>query len=155
MEINPILALCIGWVLGVLIGIEAFRFPGELPTLVAVWGFLLLAGLASTFYFGKVAPVILLGTGLLESGLIHAYPLAGMLLGIATIGAGMYGRTLGALALDDFYENGQTRLPGFTLAAMINFLLILGFGVIVWYLFAILPDARTLAQWLPLAGLGV
>lgn len=155
MEINPLTTLSFSWILGVLIGTQIAFWPPELPTLFTILGFVLLAGMSSVFYFGKMAPLFLLIFGILQSYLVKAYPLAGVLLGICTIGASLYGKILGDLALEDFYEHGQTRLPGLSVAAFLNLLLILAFSILVWYLFTILPSANQLAQWPTLAGLGV
>ncbi len=155
MEINPLTTLSFSWILGVLIGTQIAFWPPELPTLFTILGFVLLGGMSSIFYFGKLAGVFLLMLGILESYLVKAYPVAGILLGICTIGAGLYGKIVGDLALEDFYEHGQTRLPGLSVAAFLNLLLILAFAILVWYLFPILPSAGQLAQWLPLSGLGV
>ncbi len=141
--------------MGVIIGTQ-FSLPAiDTPGLLAVMGFVVLSALLSVLYFGKLSPVFVVGMGVLESSLVQGFPIAGLLLGICTIAAALYGKTLGQLALDDFYENAQTRLPGLTLAAFLNFLLILCFSILVWFLFGVLPNAHQFSQWLPLAGLGV
>ena len=141
--------------MGVLIGINAFGWPAQPPTLPAVLGFVLFAAVTSTFYFGKLAPVFLTMNGVLESHLVRAFPLAGALLGIAVIAASLYGKTLGFLSLEDFYENGKTRLSGLAVAAFLNLLLLLAFSVLAWFLFPVLPNATQLQEILPLQGLGV
>ena len=156
MQLNPLVTLSIAWILGAFIGLS-FLSLGETtpPSLIAVFGFVLFALLSGTFYFGKIAPLFTLILAMLQSAWLPTFPVSTLLLGVSTIGASLYGRTLGELALTDLYENAQTRLPGLTLAALLNFLLILGFTLVVWCLFTILPSGAQFQHWFPFQGLGV
>jgi hypothetical protein len=155
MNINPIILLSVAWFVGVGVGTQTYSSGVEIPSLLTIIGFLVIAALSSVLYFGKISPIFVFALGVVQNSYFIHYPLATLLLGVCTIAAALYGKTLGNLALDDFYEGGQTRLPGFSLAAFLNFLLILAFAILVWFLYSILPSAQQLAQWFPLAGWGV
>jgi hypothetical protein len=155
MRFNPILVLSLAWVTGIAAAYAMGVKGAELPSLFLVFGFLLMGFFSGWMFFGKLSPLLIAVVGFMQAGWVFAFPIAGMLLGICTIAAGLYGKTLGYLALEDIYANAQTRLPGYLMAALINLGIIVGCGVVVWYLFPLLPDAQRLSQWLPLAGLGV
>lgn len=155
MSLNPILSLSITWVVGVAAAHVMGYSGANLPSFFVVFGFLLMGFFSGWMYFGKLAPILLAIVGFMQAPWFFSFPLAGLFLGICTIAAGLYGKTLGYLALEDIYANAQTRLPGYLLAALINLAIIVGCGIVVWYLFPLLPDAQLLSKWLPLAGLGV
>lgn len=152
---NAIVYLAGAWLAGILVGGSFLAGETSVPTLVTIIGFMVVAGVSSILYFGKISPIIVFALGILQNGYFWNYPLATLLLGLCTIASALYGKTLGSLALDDFYEGGQTHLPGFTLAALLNFLLILIFSWVVSFLFGVLPTAAQLGTWFPIAGWGV
>ncbi len=152
---NSYVLLGVAWLAGLFIGTQTIAATQEIPSLITVLGFIIIAGLSTILFFGKLSPVFVLLLGVMESSYFAAFPLATLLLGVCTLFGALYGKTLGNLALDDFYEGGQTHLPGYTVAAFLNFLLIAGFSILVWFLFSVLPNAVQLAQWFPLAGWGV
>lgn len=152
---NSIIYLAIAWMAGVLAGTQVYSAGNEIPSLIVIIGFMVIAALSSVLYFGKISPIFVFALGIIQNTHVIHYPIAGLLLGVCTIASALYGKTLGDLALDDFYEEGQTRLPGFALAAFLNFLLILAFAILVWFLFSILPNAEQLLSLVPLAGWGV
>lgn len=155
MSLNPIISLSLAWVVGVTAA-KAWGMSGmELPSLLVIIGFVLMGFFAGWLYFGKLSPVLIGIVGFMEAGWVFAFPIAGLLLGICTVASGVYGKTLGFLTLEDIYESANTRLPGFLIAALVNLAIILGCGIVVWYLFPLLPNAEALKNWLPLAGLGV
>jgi hypothetical protein len=145
----------IAWLSGVIIGKSFYAAGNEAPGLILIFGFIILAALASVFYFGKISPLVVFALGVFQNPYFWNYPLATLLLGLCTVAAALYGKTLGNLALTDFYENGETRLPGYTVAAFLDFALILVFSLVVWFLYGVLPSSEQLAAWLPLASLGV
>ncbi|MEK6970238.1 MAG: hypothetical protein AABW68_00925, partial [archaeon] len=155
MSMNPILVHSLTWVAGVAAAYALGMGGAEVPSLLVVMGFLFMGFFSGWMFFGKLSPILLAVVGFMEGSWVFAFPIAGVLLGICTIAAGLYGKTLGYLALEDVYENAQTRLPGYLLAALINLAIILGCGIVVGYLFPLLPDAGMIKEWLPLAGLGV
>jgi hypothetical protein len=155
MSLNPILSLSITWAVGVSAGYVMGYTGADLPSFFVVFGFLLMGFFSGWMFFGKLAPILLAVVGFMQAAWVFTFPLAGLFLGICTIAAGLYGKTLGYLALEDIYANAQTRLPGYVMAALINLGIIVGCGMVVWYLFPLLPDAALLSKWLPLAGLGV
>ncbi len=156
MQLNPLITLTVAWIIGLAMGLS-YLTPAETiaPSLIAVFGLVLFALLSGTFYFGRIATLFVLILAMIESVWFPVFPVSTILLGVCTMGAALYGKTLGELALTDLYENAQTRLPGLTLAAFLNFLLILGFTIIVWYLFTILPSGEQFQHWFPFQGLGV
>ncbi len=152
---NPIIVMGVAWLAGVFIGMQTLAGTNEIPTLLTVAGLIIIAGLSTILFFGKLSPIFVFILGVIESAYFLNYPLATLLLGVCTIAAGLYGKTLGDLALDDFYEGGNTHLPGLTLAAFLNFLLIAAFAILGWFLFTVLPNSEQLLQWFPLTGWGV
>ncbi len=155
MNTNPIILLPLAWAAGILLGVQSTAPASSIPTLITLIGFMVIAALTSVLYFGKLSALTTFFLGIAQAGLFLTFPLSGILLGACTIASSLYGRTLGDLALDDFYENGNTHLPGYTFAAFLNFLLIVIFVLVVWFLFPILPNAEQLIQWFPLIGWGV
>jgi hypothetical protein len=131
LQINPLLSLSIAWIVGALIGTQLFPAEIQTPTLLAVLGFVLAAGIFSTFYFGKLAWIFVGIIAALQSPFVLASPLAGGLWGLCVIASAMYGKALGEYGLDDIFQQGKTRLPAMSLAALLNALLIFGFAVLV------------------------
>lgn len=154
-SINPLLELSIAWIVGVLIGIQFFPVEIQAPTLLAVVGFVIAAGLFSTFYFGKLAWIFVGIIAALQAPFILASPLAGVLWGLCVIASAMYGKALGGFGLEDIFQQGQTRLPSMSLAALLNAILILVFAVLVAFVWPILPTLPQLLQLIPLRGFGV
>lgn len=152
---NPIVYLAAAWLVGVGVGTQTYSSGAGVPSLFTIIGFLVIAAVSSVLYFGKISPIVVFVLGAAQNSYFIHYPLATLLLGVCMIAAAVFGKTLGNLALDDFYEGGQTRLPGYSLAALLNFLLILTFAILVWFLYTVLPSTAQLAQWFPLAGWGV
>lgn len=155
MNTNPVILLPIAWAAGILLGVQSTVPANSVPPLITLIGFMVIAALTSVLYFGKLSALTTFFLGIAQAGLFLTFPLSAILLGACTVASSLYGRTLGDLALDDFYENGNTHLPGYTFAAFLNFLLIVIFILIVWFLFPILPNAAQLIQWFPLIGWGV
>ncbi len=153
---NSLIYLTGAWIIGLFLGRGWYALPGnEAPSFIMIVGFIILAALSSVFYFGKISPIAVFALGVFQNPYFWNYPLATLLLGLCTIAAALYGKTLGNLALNDFYENGETRLPGYTVAAFLDVGLILVFSLVVWFLYSVLPNTEQLAAWLPLASLGV
>ncbi|MBM3282596.1 MAG: hypothetical protein FJY86_04650 [Candidatus Diapherotrites archaeon] len=152
---NSIIYLSVAWVVGVLAGTQIYSAGNEAPNLILILGFMVVAALSSVLYFGKLSPMFVFVLGIIQNPYFWNYPLATLLLGACTIFSALYGKTLGDLALNDFYEGGQTHLPGYALAAFLNFLLILVFSILVWFLFSVLPNTTQLVKWFPIAGWGV
>lgn len=152
---NSIIYLSVAWIVGVLAGAQIYSAGSEVPNLILIIGFMVVAALSSVLYFGKLSPMFVFFLGVIQNPYFLNYPLSTLLLGACTVFSALYGKTLGDLALNDFYEGGQTHLPGFTLAAFLNFLLILVFSILVWFLFTVLPTTQQLLRWFPLAGWGV
>ncbi len=155
LQINPLLALSVAWIVGALVGAQLFPVDIQTPTLRAVLGFVLAAGIFSTFYFGKLSWVFVAIIAALQSPFVLASPLAGGLWGLCVIASAMYGKALGEFGLDDIFQQGQTRLPAMSLAALLNALLIFGFAVLVALVWTLLPTLPQLVQFIPLRGFGV
>lgn len=155
ISINPLFELTTAWVLGTIVGIIFFLPELQAPTQLAVMGFVLAAGIFSTFYFGKLAWVFVGLIAALQAPFVIASPLPGLLWGLCTIASGMYGKALGGFGLEDIFQQGQTRLPAMALAALVNLILILFFAVIVSFVWPTLPTLPQLIQLIPIRGFGV
>ena len=155
LSINPLFELAIAWALGAIVGALFFLPELQVPTLLAVIGFVLAAGIFSTFYFGKLAWVFVGMIAALQAPFVIASPLPGLLWGLCTIASAMYGKALGGFGLEDIFQQGQTRLPAMALAALLNLLLILFFAALVAFVWPILPTLPQLIQLIPIRGFGV
>ncbi|QQR93110.1 MAG: hypothetical protein IPJ89_02630 [Candidatus Iainarchaeum archaeon] len=155
LSINPLFELAIAWILGAIIGAQLFPVELQIPTLLAVIGFVLAAGIFSTFYFGKLAWVFVGLLAALQAPFVLASPLAGLLWGLCVIASAMYGKALGGFGLEDIYQQGQTRLPSMSLAALLNAALILIFATIIAFVWPVLPTLPQLIQLIPIRGFGV
>ncbi len=156
MSITPIYELSLSWLLGIVIGSQLFAYEvTNAPTYYTVIGFVMMAGLLSLFYFGRMAWAFVGLVGVLHASFIIASPLAGVLWGICVIAAGLYGKALGEMGLEDFFQHQQTRLPSMSLAAALNLVLILVFAILVAFVWDALPTSAELLRYIPLRGLGV
>lgn len=147
--------LVISFAIGVIVLSPFIPSTIESPSLLAVLGYVFLGMLAGVLFFGKLTPVFLAFIGGLMSGWIISFPFFGILWSIPVIGAAMYGRALGALILDDFFEQGKTRLNGYVIAALLNVLLLVIFSILVWFLFPLLPNQHVIQEWVSLQGFPV
>lgn len=154
-QINPLFELAIAWIVGGIIGSQLFPVELQIPTLLAVIGFVLAAGIFSTFYFGKLAWIFVGIIAALQAPFVLASPLAGLLWGLCVIASAMYGKALGEFGLEDIYQQGQTRLPSMSLAAFLNAALILIFATIIAFVWPVLPTLPQLIQLIPIRGFGV
>ncbi|MFH0970392.1 MAG: hypothetical protein V1776_02945 [Candidatus Diapherotrites archaeon] len=155
MGSNTALVLGFAWIVGVMAARLGSVPAVDIPALMVIIGFIIAGFFSGWLFFGRLTPLLIMGIGFWQSGWVHAFPVAGLLLGVCTIAAGIYGKTLGDLTLVDIYSNAQTRLPGLMVAAFLNLGFIVLCSIVVWYLFGILPNAEQMEKWLPFAGLGV
>jgi hypothetical protein len=155
MNTNTVFWMSILWVIGTAVGISLGFNIGESPSITAVLGFVILGALSGMLFFGRTAEIFILGIGFVQAGLTRAFPIPSLLLGLCVIASVIYGKTLGEWALEDFLSQGKTRLPQMALAAFLNLLLILGFAILVWFLWELFPRASDIGLYLPIGGLGV